>query len=162
MKLILTILIIAFFAMSCNKKQPVKNDLVATTAKDTADFKKWLSDTLPLIKSKTPGTEIVIPKDSTYMDIRKHYDEIIIPNQHPQDKEIESALWLLKTNDSVPDQKFNLSFDVIRFYNFGFPKIMIDHSYEIENFIVRTPTKEIKYQFNKGNLTDKKATVLGH
>ncbi len=148
----------AILAFGCNNKEPLHQAQAIRSNEDTLRFKKWLRDTVGYL-GKSNETLIVEP-DSTFMDLKKKYNVEIVPGHPINNIEIESAIWLLEMNDTVPAGKFNLSFEVNYFYQVGFKGMSHTWEREFEDFVVKTPSRETNYNFVKSNMTNKKVTDL--
>lgn len=161
MKTIFFFILIAVLLCSCNKKTILQNESKNFTGNDTILFKKWLSDTLPFLQKESKvNLKIIIPKDSSYLELKKIYFVDVMPNHKYNNKDLETALFLLKENDSIPKEKFNLLLDVTYFYDVRFINLEYNYEYQIDNFVVKSPSRETKYTFLKGNLIDKKITDI--
>ncbi|KGO88174.1 hypothetical protein Q765_03790 [Flavobacterium rivuli WB 3.3-2 = DSM 21788] len=148
-------LVASLLLFSCGKHEE-SNDIAWSTKHDSVLFKRWLTDTVKLIKRQNINDSIVIYQDSGSMDLYKKYNVVIHPNQPITNIDVETAIWLLKENDTVPEEQFNLQFDINYFFDVGFNGKKHVCECEFENFIVKTSTRTTKYNFVKANLVDKK------
>ena len=148
-------LVVSLLLFSCGKHEE-SNDIAWSTKHDSVLFKRWLADTVKLIKRQNVKDSVVIYQDSGSMDLYKKYDVVIQPNQPTTKMDVEKAIWLLKENDTAPAEQFNLQFDINYFFDVGFNGKKYVYECEFENFIVKTSTRTTKYNFVKSNLVDKK------
>ena len=152
---IIMYLVVSLLLFSCGKHEE-SNDIAWSTKHDSVLFKRWLADTVKLIKRQNIKDSVVIYQDSGSMDLYKKYNVVIQPNQPITNIDVETAIWLLKENDTVPEEQFNLQFDINYLFDVGFNGEKYVYKCEFENFILKTSTRTTKYNFVKANLVDKK------
>lgn len=156
MKSTIIILVSILLFITCNKKDFSKHDIKAKNLNYALQFKYWLKDTVNYIRSQNKNVKIIIPSDSTYLELHKKYNLKMNPNNFLKNQDLEIAVTLLKINDSIPKNEFNLSFDINYFFDIGSNNKIYVYEYELENFIVTTSYQRTYYTFVRGNLIEKK------
>jgi len=100
---IIIYLAVSLFLFSCGKHEE-SEDLVWSTKHDSVLFKRWVADTVKLIKRQNVKDSIVIYQDSGSMYLYKKYNMVIQPSQPITKMDVEKAIWLLKENDTLPGE----------------------------------------------------------
>jgi hypothetical protein len=160
-KQFLFINVIILILLSCkpNEENP---SIQIKQNKNSVNFKKWLKDTLIILKKEKITDykrEIKVTDDLLSMDIIKSYNIEINPDKanHIKSKELLYALDLLKRNEELPKNKFNLQFVLGLYYSPAMiEKLKNEFDSEVKLFIISDKKSTIRYKFMKGNLIEKK------
>ncbi len=158
---IIFLTVISCLSFSCRDKSIVKKDNENFSQnKKEIEFKKWLKDTLFVLK-KTAHNEhrriISVSEDSLSLDISKSYDTILTFNKTTKERELNYAIDLLKRNKVFPKGKFNFKMIILQSYSTSMVRqLTYDYDYEIKQFFIKEKNTITQYNFVKGNLVEKK------
>jgi putative lipase involved disintegration of autophagic bodies len=143
---------------SCNRTGSTTKSLSKSIDKE-ARFKGWLRDTLTVLglqKNDEYYREIKVVSDSLSMDIKNSYKIKIRKNYNGDNKELLYAIDLLRRNDLMPEEEFDLEFVIICYYSVPIVEQLIyEFDSEITTFKVKYNNVITSYKFMKGNLIDK-------
>lgn len=121
-------------------------------------FRKWLKDTLTILRSKTIDTSKVkfsIHPDSVLIDIHHFYDvKISNPTSYPsKDDAVNYALALLGEYDEMPKVGFRLVVKETMIYEKNpNDSTKIDFQYELSKIDVYYSSKKYAYYYMRGRL----------
>lgn len=121
-------------------------------------FRKWLKDTLTILRSKTIDTSKVkfsIHPDSVLLNINCFYDiKITNPTSYkPKDEDVAYALSLLEEYDEMPKVGFKLIVEATSTYESSpNDSTEIDFQYELSKIDVYYRSKMYSYDYMRGSL----------
>lgn len=125
----------------------------------TLEFKSWITDTVPILKSHlSMEHEIIIGTDSLSLELKKCYNfNWSMPDSIKKDNEVQKVLYLLKKYDEYPTDKFEISFNTMDyFYPSQVDQLRFEEVFEIQNLRVISTKDTSTYQYIRGRLSGKK------
>jgi hypothetical protein len=151
--------ILLSFTFACHNKADVirKKKHVENFSNDSTLFKLWLNDTLNHLKSiKSTNSNYIFSKDSTYLEIRNKYSYNMPADSVKNNKDLQIAYYLLKQNNSLPNNQFKIELDITHYYDIAKNDKKYEYHFEINKLTISTPKKVEYYSFLKGNLINKR------
>lgn len=145
---------------ACNMKSPDSEK--APQEKRDERFKKWVADTLQVLKNLQlyPNEKVKLDKDSLSLTIEEGISKRIDDKYSPTDESIGYALDLLDRNNLRPTDTFQLTLGIKYFYSAStVEQITYLFDSEITKFEVLSRDTVFDYSFVKGNLVDKRSRV---
>ena len=152
---------VIFFTNAKCQSKPIKSHEVIITNSQDEVFKKWVKDTLNIIKKKPDklnggliNVKFKLADDSLLLDEVKSYkyksgDKIT-------DKTISNVIDLLNEYNELPKSNYELSFTTVTsFSSSPISRLKYDYTFEFESIILKYLDNEIEYKYIRGRLSGK-------
>jgi hypothetical protein len=160
----LIFIVIVHLLYSCTNEIKENHSASTETISNDLIFKKWIQDTLNILKNDSSSNKIIeIANDTLSLKIITHYEaRIIKSNTDSLSEEIKNIFTFLSEYDEIPENNFQLNFSSYYFYYPSTNHLKYDYVFELKDIEILTDKNKTKYDYIRGNLSRKEVTNLNN